>query len=450
MAGLVGPNAASLLSGRSDWSERVRKGAYVSPLGKRVVFDTENLERDFDIRGTVFEFPQYGGDYIQRTGLGSRRYPIRAIFHGAQCDFEATTYEAALSEDGTGKLEHPFYGIFDVIPLGTVSRRDDLVTAANQSIVDAVFWSTIGAVYPGIQKTAVSEIDAWLGRFEGAAIDGFGAVADVADVAKGTGLLKSLEQMVDLVGDAFDGISSAVSDVRRGIADVAGLANRTLDVFVGKPLLLARQVIDLTKAPGRAVDGLLDRLDGYGRMLDSIVGSAAGSPASKLLNGATMAQTRARVGNAFHAADLTAMAGVASAVAGIRNAKSELRTKSEALTAAELLDAMLLTLTAWRDAGFEALEGVPVAGAYQSDPGQAFRELRGAVRTASRYLVELSFSLAQERSVVLGRDRNFIELASELYGSVDDAKLDLLIDSNHLSADEILVIPKGRTIVYYP
>lgn len=450
MPGLVGANAASLLANASGWQSRVSRGAYVSPSGKRIEYATEGVAREMDIRGTVFAFPQYGGDYVQRTGISSRRYPVQAIFHGARCDIEAASFEAALSEPGTGKLEHPFYGTFEVIPFGAVARRDDLVLAGNQSIVDVVFWSTIGAIYPGVQRTGESEIDAWLERFGNAAVNGFGSVVDVSSVAKQVGLATSLKRMIGELGNAFDDISSVIGDVRSGFAEAASVVNAAVDVLVGKPLLLARQVVDLMQAPGRAVAGVLDRLDGYGRMLDSIVDSDAGNPTLALVNGAVMDQTRARVGNAFHAADMTAMSGVSGSVLTARSARTELRTKPEALAAAERIEAQLATLTAWRDAGHAALLDVPVAGQYQIDLGDSYRELRGAVAVAVRYLVELSFSLAQERVVVLGSDRNFIELASELYGRVDDKTLDLLIESNSLTADEIISIPRGRSIVYYP
>lgn len=450
MAGLVGANASSLLSSSTGWESRVRRGAYVSPSGKRIGFASENVGRKFEIRGTAFQFPRYGGDFVQRTGIGGREYPILAIFDGPNCDIDATKFEAMLSEPGTGKLEHPFYGSFDVVPLGTVARRDDLVTAANQTIVEVSFWSTIGSVYPGAQKTGPTEIDAWLERFGNAAVNGFGSVVDIASIPKQMSLAASLKQMIGEVGDAFDTVSSVVGDVRSGFADAVSVVNAAIDVLVGKPLVLARQIVDLIHAPGRAVGGLLDRIEGYGRMIDSIFGSNAGRPRGALTNGATMGFTRARVGNAFHSADLAAMSGLSGAVLATRTARSELRTKPQAMRAAAQLDAMLTALQAWRDEGFDALLGVPVAGVYQADHGSAARELRGAVAAAVTNLVDLSFALAPERVVVLGRDRHFIELASELYGRVDDATLDMLIDSNSLTADEILSIPRGRAIVYYP
>jgi len=48
----------------------------------------------------------------------------------------------------------------------------------------------------------------------------------------------------------------------------------------------------------------------------------------------------------------------------------------------------------------------------------------------------------------LSRDRTIIDLVGELYGNIDD-ELDFFINSNNLSGNEILELPKGKEIVYY-
>lgn len=82
------------------------------------------------------------------------------------------------------------------------------------------------------------------------------------------------------------------------------------------------------------------------------------------------------------------------------------------------------------------------------DTGESYAALQNAGALASGYLVEYSFSLIQERRLVLGRARTIIDLAGQLYGTVDD-KLDAMIDTNGLSGDEIIEVPAGREIVYY-
>lgn len=119
---------------------------------------------------------------------------------------------------------------------------------------------------------------------------------------------------------------------------------------------------------------------------------------------------------------------------------SQFTTKTEAIQAAETILTQFDDVVTWRDANYEALE--------QIDTGAAYQKLQEAVAIAAGFLVEISFSLKQERAIVLDRSRTIVDLAAELYGSVDD-QLDFLINSNNLSGSEILELPKGREVVYY-
>jgi len=64
--------------------------------------------------------------------------------------------------------------------------------------------------------------------------------------------------------------------------------------------------------------------------------------------------------------------------------------------------------------------------------------------------VKVSFSLVPERSIVLDRPRTIIDLCAQLYPRDNlDEKLDFLINTNDLSGDELLELPRGRKILYY-
>lgn len=82
------------------------------------------------------------------------------------------------------------------------------------------------------------------------------------------------------------------------------------------------------------------------------------------------------------------------------------------------------------------------------DTGESYQQLQNIVALTSGFLLELSFSLAQERSFTLQKPRTVIDLVAELYGGVDEF-LDFFVESNSLSPFEVLEIQAGRKIVYY-
>ena len=82
------------------------------------------------------------------------------------------------------------------------------------------------------------------------------------------------------------------------------------------------------------------------------------------------------------------------------------------------------------------------------DTGEAYQQLQDAVALTLGFLVQISFDLKQERTIIIDRPRTIVDLCYELYGSIDD-QLDFFIMSNDLTGDEILELPQGREVRYY-
>jgi hypothetical protein len=342
-------------------------------------------------------------------------------------------FELALLERGPGRLEHPLYGPFDAIAFGTITRRDDLRTAANQSVLEVTFWTTIGALYPSSQSDPRTELLAALDVFDATLSTQFAELTDLRSSAARVAMKSTTRSLLRVVSDALGAIAGGVTVVNRAFRDHQQALNYNLDVLVGQPLALALQVSNLIKAPALAQMGIEMRLDGYRRLANRIFGT----PFVNSFN-AELAGTRLRLSNAFHTSDLFAMSAVAGSVRSV--AEHTFPAKPDALAAADAVFAQFDRLVAWRDDGFAAVG--------QIDPGAAYQALQQAVALVGGYLIQVSFSLAVERRVVLDRNRTIIDLAAELYGSVDD-RLDFLIASNELTGAQILELQAGTTIAYY-
>lgn len=427
-AGLLG-----LVDPAKSWVDRLGDAAYRSPSGTRITFDYEDVQREYDARGTAWEFPGLDEAYVQRKGFGARRYPMACIFSGRDHDQVATAFEAALLEPGIGELEHPRYGKISVVPFGTITRRDGLRSAANQTVIEVTFWTTLHSVYPSVQRSPRNEILASLGNFDVQAAQQFQASTSLVDEVSRANAKASVRGFLRDVSAALRSVSDATASVRREFDETFRLVNQGIDVFVGQPLLLAQRISDLIKAPARAATGIQSRLDGYARLAERIFGSPAGRFRPRV------AAQRARLTNEFQIAHLMGMGATAGSVLALL--EHRFATKPEAIGAADAVLAQFDALVAWRDHGFATLE--------QVDTGEAYQALQQAVALAAGFLIEVSFQLVPERRIVLDRPRTIIDLAAEIYGSVDE-RLDQLINSNHLTGSEILELPAGKVIVYYP
>lgn len=403
------------------WTDRIKEGAYTSAESRtRLTFDFEDVSLEINKKTSSFEFPDANGTQVQDRGVSGRRFPVRAIFWGADHDTEAAAFLNALSETGTGRLEHPFYGTFDVVPFGKITRRDDLKTAANQSIIEVTFFNTIGTAYPTGQTDASGEVVTAISDFNDTAATEYENEIEI-DTASQRVSLRS--QYSDLIGDIEDGLSDIADtqdDVQSQFDSVVDSINQSIDVLIADPLSLASQTLIAIQSPARAITSIQARLDAYSALANSLI---ADEPDDE---------------NTYRTNNLVASGYVTGQVVSVVN--TQFTTKTDAITAAETVLDQLDAVTTWSDTALTALEVVDTGGAYQ--------QLQSAVALCAGYLIEISFTLKQERSVFLDRDRTIIDLAAELYGSVDD-KLDFLISTNNLSGDEHIEIKRGREIVYY-
>jgi prophage DNA circulation protein len=448
MANAIAAGIAGLL-GPQTWKDRVGNGAYRSPKGTRIVFYYEDVSRTVPLSGTKFTFPNVDDAYIQRTGFSSREYPLRVIFTGINHDLSATQFEAALLEPGMGRLEHPLYGgNLKVIPFGDITRRDDLKTAANQTILEVTFLTSVAQIYPSSEPSSINEILAAVVQFDEGMSKQFSDLSNLRGAINKASGLATFRSFLKKVSAALQNVSDQVASVNRAFRDIQKTVNDSLDVLIGQPLLLARQVCDLVKAPARALTGIESRLDAYSNLAASIFGSSAAKTAERLAAGTALLQRRTVVSNDLHISDLFATNAVAGSILAVTTAGA-FATRPEAIRAALELQDQFDAAVAWRDKGFKAVGSIPDVSVSQLDTGQGIQALQNALALATGFLVQTSFGLVPERRIVLDRERTIIDLAAELYGQVD-GKLDLLINSNNLTGSEILELPRGRVISYYP
>lgn len=426
-------------SGRS-WEDRLREAAYNSPSGKRIPFVYEDVSTEIDLRNAVFEFPSLDGGYVQPNGHGPRRYPLRVFFWGPDHDILASGFVDALLEPGTGQLEHPIYGQHTVVPVGTITRRDDLKSAANQSVIEVAFWRSLTDLYPISATNPEGAVVAAADAFDAALAAQLASDTDLITTIAKANASNTVLDYVAKAGAYMRKIAETNSAAIQDFRAAEGLLNRGIDTLIGEPLLLAQQVSNMITAPARATSGIRDRLEGYQNFYASLVASSSGDGADDApQSGPDSTTAELRRSNDFHITDLFALAAIGGSA---RSAAGHVfTTRPEAIEAAESVVAQLDAAVAWRETRYGALE--------QIDTGEAIQALQDTVGLVTSYLVQVSFSLVPERRVVLDRARTIVDLAAELYGSVDD-KLDFLIQSNNLTGSEILEVPRGRTIAYYP
>lgn len=411
------------------WNDRIRPAAYTAPSGARIAFDYEDVSRAVEKRTAAFNFPDADGTYVQDLGRTGRRYPLRVFFWGDDYDQTAEAFEAALLERGAGKLEHPIYGVKNVVPFGEIRQRDDLKTAANQAVFEVSFWETTDVTYPEPQADAGSAVLAAVGEYNATQSEAFANLVDLDTAGERASFENTYLATLGNVESALGGIADTQDDVGSQFNAISDSINRGIDVLISDPSTLASQTSLLLQTPAKSAADISARLSSYGSLINSLI-SGDGATAERGLDSKNT--------NRFQSNDLYAMGYVTGSVSSAVN--NQFTTKPEALAAAEAILGQFDSVAAWRDANYQSLDGI--------DTGEAYQQLQEAVALCAGFLVQISFTLKQERRIVLDRSRTIIDLSAELYGTVD-VDLDFLINTNNLSGSEILELPAGREIVYY-
>ena len=368
------------------------------------------------------------------------------FFWGDNHDIEATSFELMLFERGVGKLEHPFYGTFDVVPFGDISRRDDLKSAANQTVIEITFMTTLGVVYPSAGVNPKNEIQAALDASKLASAEQYADQMDVSQAVLRASSGAGIKNMLLSTSAALNSVSRATLAVTREFREIESTINLGSDVLVGQPLQIAGLIANLVTLPGRALAGIRDRLVAYGILADDIYGDDLGNPAQTLINQTFLPLRTSDISNGFLNSNLFSINAGNGKIVSVLN--HEFSTKPEAIEAAENILTALDDHIAWRDEGFEALKTIPDLAIAQIDTGESIQALQEVAALTAGFLVEVSFSLTPERRIVLDRPRTIVDLAGELYGSIDD-RLDFMISTNNLTGSEILELPRGTSVVYY-
>jgi len=435
------------------WSTRLKKASYKSPSGEEIEYEYENVSVNGRNKTSAFEFADADGTYVQHKGTSSRVFPLRMFFSGNNCDLLADIFEAMIRERGVGKLEHPRYGVIDVVPFGRWRRTDNLVNNANQVIFDVTWFKTIGIIYPTTEGDPQSATLAAIEAFDLASAEQFAGQVDIDSASELAAFKDKYDALVKKASNVLRVISEKQQKISNQFDDVVDSINAGIDVLVADPLTLAFQTKILLGAPGRALSLIKDRLEAYKNLAGDIfsgpdaiatpVFDGPGSPGNPGFGPGNDSQSP----NAFHLNNLFVTGAVTGQIISV--VFNEFENSTDAIEAAdEVLDLWDQT-TEWQDTNYESIGDTTFSTLGNTDTGEGYQQLQKAVAIITGFLIDVSFTLKQERVYKLDRARTIIDVAAELYQDVGDATLDAIIENNSLTGDEIIELPKGKEIVYY-
>lgn len=408
------------------WQDRIKEAAYTSPSGVRTVLFYENVSQLVDKKANIFIFPDQDGAFVQDLGRGPRRFPLTLFFFGTDYDTAAAAFTVSLEEKGIGKLEHPIYGEFSVIPL-SIERRDNLKTGANQAIFRVEFVETIAAAVPGGTVDSVSTVEA--------------LSESVAETAPVTFLQQLLLDLPGGITAARGAMTSALSRSRTFISPLAALSTDITADYLAidtsivagisatefDPVTVASQYYRLITLPAEGNAPTANKVVAYTDFTESVTESEF---AESIFSPLPQSQ--------FAADSLAGSIGI-TALALSTSRADDLRTRGQSVTLSESLALTSTAVTDWQDNQRESLNIL--------DTGETYQKRQALVALESGRLVNESFNLAIEKSIVTDRPRAPLEVSGPLGSSLDES-FDALIVQNNLGGRDIIEVPRDKRLVF--
>lgn len=410
-----------------SYLDRLRPGRYRSPSGAEFDFEFRDLQRAGGKKAPVHEFPQLDLPEVQDLGQSAIHFAIDIIFTGADYDLVADPFWEALSERGPATLMHPRWGDLSVLPL-TFLQTEAFVDGMRRANFQVDFVRTGDLQFPASSVQVESQIDIGLDDFEDDAATALGeqiAPEDALETAAVRGeMLSAGEELDTRMSEIVAENEERAESFRRGISDFQA----DIDDLVAEPAAMAQSYLELARLPGRSGAAILTKIKSFGGLIESL--AAGGSPGSP-------AEAAALVLQLFGALSGLAESGISGEEPPNRTAAIE---SSEAVG-----DALETAIT--------AIEAIEAAVDGYAAPIELLPTLQGLVGQVSALLLERSFGLAIEQHLVLDGDRTPLNLVYELIKPQTaeelETALDDFIEQNNLQGDEILLIPRGREVVFY-
>lgn len=428
------------------------KASYTSDTGATISsFAYRDVSKSKEKLSSTYEFANTNQTYVQTLGSTMLRLPMEMIFIGDNYIADAEAAFNVLDSSDYGTLQHPAYGAVDVAIVGEIKKEDKILTGIGSSTITVTFYQTIKTAYPATSLDARGNILEKITKANESAATQASQVINIKDPVdevtwqkdilksvksfrkKVDDLLntKSIQDLTDEIQDTVNltqAISGEITAIQRSVeSNINGIAGGAVDV-VGNLLTIGKQIQIFTQLPARLEISIVDRANAFIDGLNSLLGLDS---KKDLVNNTNK--------NKFANVDLQATATIAGlAEATITN--TAFTTQTQAIEYVDVLLEQTEQYIAWRESQYTSLELI-------DDDFTTYQLLQELVNLTAGYLLELSFTLQQQKTFVCDKDYALPVIANKLYGSIDFEQR--IIADNNLQGDELFFVSKGKQIVYY-
>lgn len=414
------------------WQERVKESiTLVSPGGAFYQAKWRGNSRSLEKKLGVFNYPNVAGSIVQDLDTNSYMYPITIYFDDSDHDQTADEFIESCKDNGLWEVDHPVKGakLLQLIDVTEVTNpvENGAFTEFQTNWIEPITDQGIISLSQ-LEDTIQANVD----DINGLSASQLARIIQDAE-SKVAAVFDTVDQVTGFVGDAVAAVASTVATVENAVASIQRGIQDTLTAVILDPLKLAGQVQNLIQLPGQIITDFKTRFQMYENMVDDIFGLFPDDDnvADEALNTVLSQEV--------------ALAAVL-AIVPVVGATSEFKTRAETIEALNDISALFDTITTRLDTVQIAFTDNYIDHQYFSQ-SDAYNAILKQVALSNQLLLRRSYDLTTQRTIKLKVDKTPARITLEEYKDI--GQLDLFIESNNLSGDDVLLLRAGREVTIY-
>lgn len=406
-----------------SWTEKIKEGIVIT-TGDGQVYTPLYMITSKDITYNIaeFEFPEIEGTLVKRSKPKGARYNIELIFQGENHLDVARNFENSNKDPRAWTVSHPLYGNLTVQPTSLSFDPSGL----NTTRITGEVVETITDDYPRTSIDLKSKIFRDLEVYRSTVIDSYTSSVDIK--AEGINTLKNQTESIYKKGN--DAIKTSEQSNQYYSLFSEAIGNITFGIANTSKMITS--VYDLITYPYLFADSVKNRIDILKRQFDSLNQSiSTTNTRAEKINYET-------IGGALISAQI--LSSINSSDGDYENSNDVFGIINSLLNS---YNSYISNLDFFQSANGSDVNGyIPTYSTVNS--------ISNAIDYATSNLFDIALNAKKERSYILDKDTAIIILAHRFYGlDENDDNLIKFINQNNFSFNELLILKKGRKVLYY-
>lgn len=418
-----------------SWANEVKDEIVLkSPDGNEFTAKWRSDPRTSEKKLGIFNIPKFDGDIVQDMGVKSTIYPLTIYFDGMFHHFFANRFQQALKERGQWEVIHPVEGALILQPIKFTENIDSVEENVTEFQTEWIEPANIerlispeefaSSILSTIQ-TLAEDITAILGQLR----------ADFYD------LVNSTVSIMNSIGGFMDNIIQELTATKAIIYESYQDANAAFNSALSNygigsdPDEIATTQIEKAMIPVDVSTDFPVRYSYYERLSESIF---------ELIPDTTTEEDYNKIIGLEFGVSLSLMA-----IAKI-TATSEYKSRPEIINAIEKLTSIFNNTITEIETVQENYSDLRIEQQYFSNT-KTYTTLTKVYTLCYQYLISQFFNLKVEKIIKLKKARSPLEITVTEYREIglNDYYYDLFLNSNELTGNEILLLPKDKEVKIY-